>query len=92
MCIDRERLLSGLLSCLADDDQNVRKVASYALGNAAFHSSRLYSRLRPAVPHLVRLLQDQLSKTRSNAAGVVYIFVELRKTLFVVVIVIEAIL
>lgn len=44
-------------------------MASYALGNAAFHSSCLYSRLRPAIPHLVQLLQDPLAKTRSNAAG-----------------------
>ncbi|XP_052801977.1 serine/threonine-protein kinase 36-like isoform X1 [Mya arenaria] len=64
----RDKLCEGLLACLKDEDQNVRKGASYAVGNAAFHSDSLYVKLKPAVPQLVELLKDPVSKTRINAA------------------------
>ena len=42
---------------------------SYCVGNAAFHSSELYSLLSPAIPLLIPLLDDPMAKTRANAAG-----------------------
>ncbi|KAM7446260.1 Serine/threonine-protein kinase 36 [Porites harrisoni] len=67
--LQRTSLLSSLLSCLKSDDSNVRKTASFAIGNAAYHSDSLYPALSPAVPLLVDLLTDSLARTRANAAG-----------------------
>ncbi|KAK3094442.1 hypothetical protein FSP39_001787 [Pinctada imbricata] len=65
----RDKLLSGLIACLKDDDPNVRKSASYAIGNAVYHGPELYMKLKPTVPTLVELLTDPIAKTRSNAAS-----------------------
>ena len=43
--------------------------ASYAIGNAAFHNDHLYIKLKPAIPQLIDLLKDPVTKTRINAAG-----------------------
>lgn len=43
--------------------------ASYCVGNAAYHSAELYQRLAPAIPLLIKLLGDQVPKTRANAAS-----------------------
>lgn len=67
--LQRTSLLSSLLSCLKSDDSNVRKTASFAIGNAAYHSDSLYPALSPAVPLLVDLLTDSVARTRANAAG-----------------------
>ncbi|XP_052245877.1 serine/threonine-protein kinase 36-like isoform X2 [Dreissena polymorpha] len=64
----KDKLFDGLIVCLKDEDQNVRKGASYAVGNAAFHNDLLYQNLRPAIAQLVELLKDPVSKTRINAA------------------------
>ncbi|KAL4223174.1 Serine/threonine-protein kinase 36 [Mactra antiquata] len=64
----RDKLLESFIACLKDEDQNVRKGASYALGNAAFHNDNLYLKLKPCIPQLVELLKDPVSKTRVNAA------------------------
>lgn len=61
--------MQGLLSGLKDDDPNVRKAASYAVGNAAFHSGDLYHILKPAIPLLIALLEDPVAKTRANSAS-----------------------
>lgn len=45
------------------------KSASFAIGNAAYHSDTLYTALSPAVPPLVDLLTDSVARTRANAAG-----------------------
>ena len=65
----RELLLKGLFDGLCHEDPNVRKGASYALGNAAFHSGALYCRLKPSIPGLIMLLDDPVAKTRANAAS-----------------------
>ncbi|KAK3576136.1 hypothetical protein CHS0354_043102 [Potamilus streckersoni] len=65
----RDKLLEGLIECLKDEDPNVRKGASYAVGNAAFHNDQLYVKLKPAIPLLVELLKDPSNKTRINAAS-----------------------
>eukprot|EP00828_Plagiopyla_frontata_P043982 TRINITY_DN7037_c0_g1_i1.p1 TRINITY_DN7037_c0_g1~~TRINITY_DN7037_c0_g1_i1.p1 ORF type:complete len:157 (+),score=24.10 TRINITY_DN7037_c0_g1_i1:135-605(+) len=52
-----------------DNDQNTRKFACFAIGNAGFHSDKLYENLRPVIPSLVELLKDPEEKTRANAAG-----------------------
>uniref|UniRef100_A0A8B9DH38 non-specific serine/threonine protein kinase n=1 Tax=Anser cygnoides TaxID=8845 RepID=A0A8B9DH38_ANSCY len=62
-------LLEGLLACLADRDENVRRAASFAVGNAAYHPSSPARTLRGAVPGLTRLLRDPHAKTRRNAAS-----------------------
>ncbi|XP_025950899.2 serine/threonine-protein kinase 36 isoform X1 [Dromaius novaehollandiae] len=62
-------LLESLLECLADQDENVRKAASFAVGNAAYHKSSPAGTLGKAVPRLTRLLSDVQAKTRCNAAS-----------------------
>lgn len=53
----------------ADADPATRKFACFALGNAAFHSDTLYSRLEAGIAPLVALLRDSNPKTRLNAVG-----------------------
>ncbi|KAK7488222.1 hypothetical protein BaRGS_00020529 [Batillaria attramentaria] len=67
--LQKEKILQGLIACLRDEDSNVRKGAAYAIGNASYHSGQLYPRLKPAIPALMELLRDPLTKTRANAAG-----------------------
>ena len=43
--------------------------SSYAVGNASYHNSDLYVKLKPAILHLVDLLRDPVTKTRANAAS-----------------------
>ncbi|NXK54426.1 STK36 kinase, partial [Chauna torquata] len=62
-------LLESLLACLEDQDENVRKAASFAVGNAAYHESSPAGTLGRAVPRLTRLLSDRQAKTRCNAAS-----------------------
>jgi fused len=59
----------------------VRKFACFAVGNAGFHSSKLYKYLRPCVPLLIKLLKDREEKTRANAAGALGNFVRNSNTL-----------
>ncbi|XP_065607299.1 serine/threonine-protein kinase 36 [Cyrtonyx montezumae] len=62
-------LLESLLVCLADEDETVRKAASFAVGNAAYHVSSPAGTLGRAVPRLTQLLSDRQAKTRCNAAS-----------------------
>ncbi|NWZ24404.1 STK36 kinase, partial [Asarcornis scutulata] len=64
-----ESLLESLLACLADRDQDVRRAASFAVGNAACHPASPPRTLRGAVPGLTRLLLDPNPRTRRNAAS-----------------------
>uniref|UniRef100_A0A8B9R4M6 non-specific serine/threonine protein kinase n=1 Tax=Anas platyrhynchos TaxID=8839 RepID=A0A8B9R4M6_ANAPL len=64
-----ENLLESLLACLADRDQDVRRAASFAVGNAACHPASPPRTLRGAVPGLTRLLLDPNPRTRRNAAS-----------------------
>ncbi|XP_021342400.1 serine/threonine-protein kinase 36-like isoform X3 [Mizuhopecten yessoensis] len=66
----RDKILSGLIAGLKDEDPHIRKGASYAIGNAAFHNADLYAKLRPVIPVLMDLLRDPVSKTKANAASV----------------------
>lgn len=43
----------------------------FLVGNAAFHSSKLYQQLSPCIPHLLTAIEDGDEKTRANAAGAV---------------------
>ena len=43
--------------------------SSYAIGNTSFHNGELYAKLKPAIPLLIRLLEDPIAKTRANAAS-----------------------
>ncbi|XP_043942549.1 serine/threonine-protein kinase 36 [Protopterus annectens] len=61
--------LEKLIECLADKDDGVRKSASFAVGNAAFHDSSLLKPLGPAIPWIAQLLSDPQTKTRCNAAA-----------------------
>ncbi|XP_052648020.1 serine/threonine-protein kinase 36 [Harpia harpyja] len=61
-------LLESLLGCLADREESVRKAASFAVGNAAYHPSFPAGTLGRAVPRLMRLLNDAQARTRCNAA------------------------
>ncbi|KAH9525670.1 Serine/threonine-protein kinase 36 [Bulinus truncatus] len=65
----KDKILGNLLLCLQDSDSNVRKCAVYAFGNACYHSSELYPKLKLALPHMVELLHDPVTKTRANAAS-----------------------
>ncbi|XP_075287249.1 serine/threonine-protein kinase 36 isoform X2 [Opisthocomus hoazin] len=62
-------LLESLLGCLADPEESVRKAASFAVGNAAYHESCPAGALGRAVPSLMRLLSDAQARTRCNAAS-----------------------
>ena len=63
-------LLAHLIIHCKDPDSNTRKFACFAVGNAAFHSARLYTELEKAIPFLVYVLENDLEhKTRANAAG-----------------------
>ncbi|NXE14847.1 STK36 kinase, partial [Lophotis ruficrista] len=61
-------LLESLLRCLADREESVRKAASFAVGNAAYHESSSAATLGRAVPRLTRLLSDAQARTRCNTA------------------------
>ncbi|XP_066467725.1 serine/threonine-protein kinase 36 isoform X2 [Tiliqua scincoides] len=64
---------AGLLECLfdrlSDEDELVRRSASFAVGNAAYQAGPLMQALSKAVPWVVRLLSDPQAKTRCNAAS-----------------------
>ncbi|NXC76348.1 STK36 kinase, partial [Anhinga anhinga] len=62
-------LLESLLGCLADQEESVRKAASFAVGNAAYHEPSPAGTLGRAVPRLTRLLSDAQARTRCNAAS-----------------------
>ncbi|NXI43324.1 STK36 kinase, partial [Galbula dea] len=62
-------LLESLMGCLSDQEESVRKAASFAVGNAAYHQSCPAGTLGRAVPHLTRLLGDAQARTRCNAAS-----------------------
>lgn len=62
-------LITCAINCCKDPDRTTRKFACFAVGNAGFHNSKLYEHLRPCVPLLVDLLNDEEEKTRANAAG-----------------------
>ncbi|NXJ59813.1 STK36 kinase, partial [Rostratula benghalensis] len=62
-------LLESLLGCLVDQEEGVRKAASFAVGNAAYHESFPVGSLGRAVPKLTRLLRDAQARTRCNAAS-----------------------
>lgn len=64
-------VLPALTPLCADSDSACRKFASFAVGNCAFHSDVLYPGLSPAIPQLLRLLEDDDEKTRANAAGAI---------------------
>lgn len=59
-----------LLRC-RDEDEIVRKWATFAIGNASFHSSELYSYFSQAgaVEILASCINDKLDKTQANAVG-----------------------
>ena len=65
---------------------SLSQTASFAVGNAAYHSDTLYTPLSPAVPRLVVLLTDSVARTRANAAGENFVHVKLflQKELFLV--------
>ncbi|XP_038058960.1 serine/threonine-protein kinase 36-like isoform X2 [Patiria miniata] len=65
----REDLVTSLLGCLTNQETDVKKAASYAVGNAAYHSAELYTLLADGIPSLVQLLMDPQGRTRCNAAG-----------------------
>lgn len=55
----------------ADQDPATRKFASFAVGNAAFHSDELYPALAGSIAPLCAALRDPDDKTRANAAGAI---------------------
>jgi HEAT repeat protein len=60
-----------LTTLLHDGEPEVAKVAAFAVGNLAFHSDLLVSRLRNSVAPLTDLLEGDSDRTQSNAAGTV---------------------
>ncbi|XP_071499914.1 serine/threonine-protein kinase 36-like [Diadema antillarum] len=62
-------LLTSLIKELSSDDADIRRSSSYAIGNAAYHSGDLYQKLASAIPVLVQLLSDPVTRIRTNAAG-----------------------
>ncbi|XP_064926766.1 serine/threonine-protein kinase 36 [Columba livia] len=61
-------LLESLLECLVDQEESVRRAASFAVGNATYHQSFSAGMLGRAVPGLMQLLSDVQARTRCNAA------------------------
>lgn len=66
---ERHGLIAQLIERCKDEDKSTRKFACFAIGNAGFHNASLYEALRPSIPPLVALLDDDEMKTRANAAG-----------------------
>lgn len=66
---DQIGLLEHLLERLSDEDEHVRRSASFAVGNAAYQAGPLTPALSKAVPWVVQLLSDPQAKTRCNAAS-----------------------
>lgn len=64
-------LFESLTAACDDENPQVRKMACFAIGNAAFHSARLYEELSDSIPYLTKNLADNDDKTRANAAGAV---------------------
>jgi fused-like protein len=64
-------VLDILSRACADADPSTRKFASFAIGNAAFHSRELYPALAGSVQPLATSLRDVDEKTRANAAGAI---------------------
>ncbi|XP_044294432.1 serine/threonine-protein kinase 36 [Varanus komodoensis] len=62
-------LLECLLEHLSDENEHVRRSASFAVGNAAYQAGPLMQALSKAVPWVVQLLSDPQAKTRCNAAS-----------------------
>ncbi|KAL9654808.1 hypothetical protein ABK040_008601 [Willaertia magna] len=68
--LEQYNLIPDLILRCKDTDQNTRKFACFAIGNASFHNSNLYKSLAPCIPPLIALLSDSADeKTRANAAG-----------------------
>ena len=65
----KNHLIEAAINQCTDLDQNTRKFAYFDVGNAEFHNENLYESLKPWIPFLVTLLQDDEEKTRVNAAG-----------------------
>ena len=62
-------MAAQLTTLLHDSEPEVAKDAAFAVGNLAFHSDLLVSRLRNSVAPLVDLLEGDNDRTQSNAAG-----------------------
>ena len=59
-----------LIERCGDKDRTTRKFATFAIGNAAFHTDELYGPLTAAVDPLMHLLDaSEEAKTRSNACA-----------------------
>eukprot|EP01135_Chromosphaera_perkinsii_P008696 Nk52_evm29s1444 gene=Nk52_evmTU29s1444 len=65
----RETIINYMIQLLSDKDGRVRKFASFAVGNMAFHDSTLYVSLTRSVGPLTEILGDSSEKARLNAAG-----------------------
>ena len=64
------KTLEKLIERCGDRDRTTRKFATFAIGNAAFHSDALYGPLTAAVDPLMHLLDaTEEAKTRSNACA-----------------------
>ena len=62
-------LLNLLLLGLGDKDPAVRRGASFAVGNAAYHAGPLGPALAAAVPGMTQLLEDPQAGIRRNAVS-----------------------
>jgi fused-like protein len=67
--LQRYEILPELIRRCRDPDQNTRKFACFAIGNASFHNDTLYGSLKDCIAPLIELLSDSEEKTRANAAG-----------------------
>lgn len=67
--LENKTLVTELIKCLKDSSPQTRKFACYAVGNAGFHNSKLYSVMIPSIPGLIICLSDKEDKTKANAAG-----------------------
>lgn len=67
--LDAHDIIPSIIEKCSDEDNQTRKFACFAYGNAAFHNSDLYQKLAPGIPLLVKALFDPEVKTRVNAAG-----------------------
>ncbi|XP_067994964.1 serine/threonine-protein kinase 36 isoform X3 [Melanerpes formicivorus] len=65
----QQGLLESLVERLLDQEDSVRKAASFAVGSATYHESCPPRTLGRAVPQLTWLLGDTQARTRCNAAS-----------------------
>jgi len=67
-------ILTPLIDACSDVHSDVRRIAAFAVGNAAYHDATLYQALKPSIPYLTAIISQPAhndDKAIANAAGAI---------------------